>query len=147
MQQASGLAAQGSHISNLLKTGAIRHSFTPFIDYFKSISPGKVDLEIRSLDIRMRDGRCEIVDFVTALTERLRSKRDFELINAWMAAFLRIHGDVIGRVWETTTEDAPLQMLQAALAAWKFEQQMEAKRLSGLTSYCRGVVAFLRSSR
>ncbi|KKA21073.1 WD repeat protein [Rasamsonia emersonii CBS 393.64] len=148
MQQSGKLSLHGSHISNLLKTGALCHNFTSFIDYFKSLSPAKVDLEIRSLDVRMRDGRCEIVDFVTALTERLRSKRDFELVNTWMAVFLRVHGDVIGRVWETTNgEDESLQMLQAALAAWKFEQQREAKRLSDLIGYCRGVVWFLRSAR
>ena len=92
------------------------------------------------------------MDFVNALTERLRSKRDYELINAWMAVFLRVHGDVIGRMREESQspEDSgatALSQLQDALRAWKAEQQRETQRLGQLTGYCRGVVGFLRSAR
>jgi U3 small nucleolar RNA-associated protein 21 len=147
MQQSGNHPLHTSHISNLLRSGATRQNFSPFIDYLKSLSPGKVDLDIRSLDFRVRDDHCEIVDFVTALTDRLRLKRDFELINAWMALFLRVHGDVIGKMWDSAAEcDESLQILQAALMAWKVEQQREAKRLSELMGYCRGIVGFLRST-
>lgn len=147
LQQNKSLLHQSSHLGSLLSSGASRRNFGPFIDYLKSLSPGKVDLEIRSLDFRVRDGQCEIVDFVTALSDRLRSKKDFELINAWMAVFLRVHGDIIGQMWESARDDDSLQLLQAALVAWKVEQQREAKRLSQLIGYCRGITGFLRSAR
>lgn len=129
--------------------GASRQNFAPFVDYFKTLSPGKIDLEIRSLDVQFSSqGHSELVDFVNALTERLRQKKDFELVNAWMAVFLKVHGELIRNTWEgQDTEAGSAHALQAALMAWKREQQNETKRLSELMGYCRGVVGFLRSTR
>ena len=129
--------------------------FTSFIDYFKSLSPAKADLEIRSLDPRARGYGNEFTAFVRALTARLREKRDFELVNAWMAVFLRVHGDVIGALEEEDDEamsvdgdeEADAGSLQAALAEWKVEQDWEGKRLGDIVGYCRGIVGFLRSAR
>lgn len=118
------------------------------MEFLKSLPPAKVDLEIRSLDTRIQNGRCELIDFVSALTERLKMKKDFELINAWMAVFLKLHADVLGD-WSTSTgaEFQVAQMLRDVLATWRSEQQREAKRLAALMGYCRGVVGFLRSAR
>ncbi|KAH8689791.1 putative snoRNA binding protein [Talaromyces proteolyticus] len=137
--------SQMAHFSRLLQVGASRQNFACFIDYFKTLSPSKIDLEIRSLDSRFSRGRCELVDFVNALTERLRQKRDFELVNAWMAVFLKVHAELI-----TNTQDGEVDTayaLQAALSAWKSEQQKESRRLSELMGYCRGIIGFLRSPR
>lgn len=86
---------------------------------------------------------------MTALTERLRAKRDFELVNAWMSVFLRVHSDAVraGVGGEEEEEEDDGQALQDALAEWKVEQQREGQRLSELVGYCRGVVGFLRSAR
>ena len=91
-----------------------------------------------------------------ALTARLRSKRDFEMVNTWMAVFLRVHGDAAGLVDddnggdERMNEDGELVetgSLQNALAEFKLEQDREGKRLGDLVGYCRGIVGFLRSAR
>jgi U3 small nucleolar RNA-associated protein 21 len=139
--------SQDSPVSKLLKSGARNNTFSPFIDYFKSLSPGKTDLEIRSLGVQLLPGGyCELVSFVDALAERLRVKKDFELVNAWMAVFLRVHSDLVSGDGEDTDADVS-SALRTALLAWKKEQESEAKRLSELMGYCRGIVGFLRSSR
>ncbi|GAD95804.1 snoRNA binding protein [Paecilomyces variotii No. 5] len=145
-EQGSGLG--GPHFNALLRSGSESGNFEPFVEFLKSLPPAKADLEIRSLDPRIQSGRCELVDFVTALTERLRMKRDFELVNAWMAVFLKVHADILGD-WSTSTDDEHqvAQLLREALAVWKSEEQREAKRLAALMGYCRGVVGFLRSAR
>lgn len=143
------LSQQESPISRLLKSGVSSNNYAPFIDYFKSLSPGKTDLEIRSLNVRLspNDGYCELVSFVDALTERLRAKKDFELVNAWMAVFLKVHSDLICGDDDSDSGEDLTQALRTALSAWKKEQESEAKRLSELMGYCRGIVGFLRSSR
>ncbi|KUL84174.1 hypothetical protein ZTR_07200 [Talaromyces verruculosus] len=145
------LSQQDSPVSKLLRPGSNNKSFSPFIDYFKSLSPGKTDLEIRSLNVQLLpDGYCELVSFVDALTERLRLKKDFELVNAWMAVFLKVHSDLIcgdGDLSTAASDEDLVSALRTALMGWKKEQESEARRLSELMGYCRGIVGFLRSSR
>ncbi len=83
------------------------------------------------------DGRNELLHFVRALTSRLVARRDYELAQAWMTVFLRLHFDVV-------TENAGVV---EALREWKGEQEREGARLDGLVGYCSGVVGFLRSPR
>lgn len=138
----------GSIQSTFTRTLASGHqsgNFDSFVDHLKSLSPAKADLEIRSLDPRVRDGHSELSDFVTALTCRLKSKRDFELVNAWMAVFLKIHADTVGL--SSHRDEPEYRLLQGALASWAQEQESEGKRLAELVGYCRGVVGFLRSAR
>ena len=114
-----------------LRTGTQTRDYTPFIDHLKSLPPSAADIEIRSLKPD------ESVPFVTALRWRLQQRRDYELVQAWMAVFLKIHG-------ETVCDDS---MLVEELQAWRSEQAEEGTRLGELVGYCGGVVGFLRSAR
>ena len=114
-----------------LRTGTQTRDYAPFIDHLKSLPPSAADIEIRSLKPN------ESVPFVTALRWRLQQRRDYELVQAWMAVFLKIHG-------ETVCDDT---MLVEALQAWRLEQAEEGRRLGELVGYCGGVVGFLRSAR
>jgi U3 small nucleolar RNA-associated protein 21 len=105
-----------------------------FISYLKSLSPSAADLEIRSLNPR---GESELVSFVNALTSRLKQKRDYELVQAWMSVFLRLHSDNIANNAE----------LMPCLKRWREEQLREGGRLGDLIGYCSGVIEFLRSPR
>lgn len=157
MQRTHGSGLLNSQFTSLLHKGRQGRNFDNFINYLKTLSPAKADLEIRSLDPRTRNGGNELADFVSALSERLRTKRDFELVNAWMSVFLRVHSDAVrasvgGEEEEEEEEEGEGegekgQALQDALAEWKAEQQREGQRLSELVGYCRGVVGFLRSAR
>ncbi|KAK2737888.1 hypothetical protein FQN57_007339 [Myotisia sp. PD_48] len=126
-------------------------NFIPFVEYLKTLSPAKSDLEIRSLNPISRPGsENELALFVEALTARLNQKRDFELVNTWMAVFLRVHSDSVEAAMGPEEGDQEVvsnnPALRAALGEWKREQESEVKRLANLVSYCRGVVGFLRAS-
>lgn len=104
----------------------------------KSLSPSSADLELRSLSAG--DGSeesNELLHFIRALTARLRLRKDYELTQAWMTVFLRMHFDVV-------MED---DTLVETLEEWKSYQEKECSRLDGLVGYCSGVVGFLRNPR
>ncbi|KAK2788402.1 hypothetical protein FQN52_006726 [Onygenales sp. PD_12] len=149
LQRANDPSLHTSTFTTLLRTA----NYDSFIEYLKSLSPAKADLEIRSLDSGvLSGGESELVSFVRALTHRLRTKRDFELVNAWMAVFLKVFGEVVGDVegegeGEGGSAEAMRVALRDALDEWKVEQEREGKRLAELVGYCRGIVGFLRSAR
>lgn len=118
-------------------------SFTPadneFIDHLKDLSPSTADLELRSLALgdSADDRSNEMLCFIRALTSRLVTRRDFELTQAWMAVFLRLHFDVV-------MQNAALL---EAIGAWRTQLERERNRLDELVGYCGGVVGFLRNPR
>lgn len=114
-----------------LHSASRNRDYMPFISHLKTLSPSTADIEIRSLNPD------ELIPFVSALTYQLRSKRDYELVQAWMAVFLRIHGDAV-------PEDAGLRQ---ALVEWREWQGREGKRLGDLVGFCGGVLGFMRSGR
>ena len=109
------------------------------IEHLKSLGPAAADLEIRTLDVAPPYD--ELVAFVNALTEKLRQKRDYELVQAWMNVFLRVHGDIVAEAVAEKTG----QELITALKEWREEQKREKERLDKLMGYCSGIVSFLRS--
>lgn len=108
-----------------------------FIEHLKALPPATADLELRSLSSGQDDDSNELLQFIRALTSRLKARRDYELTQAWMAVFLRLHFDLI---MESDT-------LMSALGEWKQSQARECDRLDSLVGYCGGVVGFLRSPR
>jgi U3 small nucleolar RNA-associated protein 21 len=112
--------------------------YTTFLNHFKTLPPSSADLEIRSLQPE------ELVPFVDSLTQRLRSKRDYELVQTWINVFLKCHSESI--VNDVGAENGE-RGLRAALGEWSIEQKKEASRLAELVGYCAGVGEFLRSGR
>lgn len=123
------LTTEGEFTSTL-RVGYETGNYLPFLNCLKSLSPSMADLEIRSLNPHE-----EFVPFITALTYQLRAKLDYELIQAWMSVFLRLHSDSI-------THD---QRIIEAIKVWREEQARESKRIGELLSYCSGVIGFLRT--
>lgn len=113
----------------------------PFVDHLKSLPPAQADLELRSL----APDRGELALFVCAMTSRLRARRDYELVQAWMTVFLRLHGSTA--VETDADEDGDLDDFASALAEWRAVQEQERSRLDALVGYCSGVVGFLRNPR
>ncbi|KAH8802643.1 Utp21 specific WD40 associated putative domain-containing protein [Xylogone sp. PMI_703] len=121
-----------------LRSGRESGDFTPFLEHLKTLSPSAADLEIRSLSSGQGDeDGDELVNFVEALTSSLIQKRNYELVQAWMTVFLRLHSDAI----------AHDERLIEALRVWRKHQENEATRMGDLVGYCSGVVGFLRSPR
>ena len=107
----------------------------PLINYLKTLSPSSADLAIRS--INPHPPYDEMVTFVDALVESLRSRRNYELVQAWMAVFLRHHSDVINAD----------EKLMNAVRRWRDEEVNERARLNELVGFCAGVLGFIREAR
>ena len=127
--------AGASYFSNLLArfAASLDPDASQLLAHMSSLAPSQMDLEIRTLTMS------EMVPFVEALTVRLQQKRDFELVNSFMACFLRMHGDVVQEVGDGE--------LTAAMRKWDQAMRREEERLGQLVGYCKGVIDFLRSSR
>ena len=76
--------------------------------------------------------------FITILTAHLKSHRDYELVNTWMAVVLKLHGDSM-----TDTVEG-----REAVRQWKDINELESRRLDGMVGFVSGVVGgWLRSGR
>ncbi|EEP77716.1 conserved hypothetical protein [Uncinocarpus reesii 1704] len=155
LQKLHGDTLHLSQFTSLLHSGFNSGDYTSFIEYLKSLAPAKADLEIRSLDPINREHGNELAMFVAALTGRLKTKRDFEMVNTWMAVFLRVHADAVEATRSHDVDEDKMDVdvsggnvsLQYAMSEWKTEQEREGRRLAELVGYCRGIVGFLRSTR
>jgi U3 small nucleolar RNA-associated protein 21 len=108
---------------------------TSVLTYLSSLPPSAADIAIRTLDTT--EPYTELRTFIQALTARLRERRDYELVQAWMSVFLRLHGDVV-------VKDADLV---GELRKWQDEAKRERDRVGGLVGYSVGVVGWVRSAR
>ena len=129
-----------SRLVKALRAGDECGDFGAALDYLKALSPAAADMELHSLATNT-----EMTWFLHAMTQKLQQKKDYELVQTWMAVFLRIHGDAIGDAADEE-EDSSARMIQA-LKAWREEQKREKTRLDALVGYCVGVIGFLRSAR
>ncbi|CDO73537.1 hypothetical protein BN946_scf185014.g7, partial [Trametes cinnabarina] len=103
--------------------------YEDFFSYAKALSPAAMDLELRSL-VTLE----ALQMFLAALTHRLRSHRDFEAVQTFMAVFLRMHGDVLA-------SNAELQDHLETLAE---AQRRESERLLELLASSLGTLNFVR---
>lgn len=143
--ETSELAIEKSRISKLTQEGGrsvftallqnvkILQDYEPFLEHLMGLGPAAADVEIRSLSV---EGN-EMVHFVNSIIWLLRERRDFELGQAWMAVFLRIHGDIVANDDE----------LRDAVERWSIALQQEKQRVKRLTDYCSGLVGYLRAAR
>lgn len=129
------LSGTDSRFVALLRQGSQQATYASSIEHLKTLGPAAADAEIRTL--APLAPYAELVWFVEALTERLRTRRDYELVQAWMNVCLRCHGEVVAE--EAAVADA--------VRGWRDAQRGEAERLNALVGYCSGVVGFLRSAR
>lgn len=102
-----------------------------FYKYVKSLSPAAIDLELRSL-VTLDALRL----FITALIQRLRSRRDFEAVQTFQNVFLRIHGDVLIANSELRRDLETLQEIQ----------KVEGERVLELLASSLGTLGFVRNT-
>ena len=69
------------------------HTDEDFFCYVKTLNPANIDFELRSLS--MEDDFADLRMFLDAIQSRLKTKKDFELVQSYMNHFLKIHGDVV----------------------------------------------------
>jgi U3 small nucleolar RNA-associated protein 21 len=126
--------SSASQFSDLLKafsTSSSPTTLAPLTTYLTSLPPSATDLEIRSLT------PAEMPPFISFLTALLRARKSFELVNTWMAVFLRVHSEFVAEREEVKKE----------VLGWRDVMREEDDRLGKMVGYGRGVVEFLRSAR
>lgn len=97
--------------------------------FAKTLSPAALDLELRSLVTLDSLSR-----FINALVCRLRSRRDFEAVQAFQNVFLRLHSEVIIANSE----------LQRDLEVLMEVQRVESQRVLELIASSLGTLGFVR---
>ena len=74
-------------------TVVLERDYSDFFDHLKTLNPSAVDFELRSMSLD--NDLAEPRYFLGAIECLLRQKRDFELAEAYLNLFLRIHGDLL----------------------------------------------------
>lgn len=109
-------------------------SDTALMNYLKSLSPSAIDFEIRSLSLE--NDQAHLQYFLEALEWQLKTRREFELVQTFLNAFLNVHGDVI------VVNPGPLRpRLEALLQT----HRIEFERLSEQIHYGLCLIGFVRN--
>lgn len=108
---------------------------TAFITYLKTLNPSGIDFEIRSMSL---DSELTLLNYyLEAMEYQLKTRRDFELVQAWLSAFLNVHGDII-----VANPGSITDRLQHILQS----HQQEFTRLSEQIHYGLCLIDFLRKA-
>ncbi|KAJ7172308.1 Utp21 specific WD40 associated putative domain-containing protein [Mycena filopes] len=109
----------------------VSSDYEAFFNLAKTLSPAAIDLELRSLV--MLDS---LKAFIIALTQRLKSRRDFEAVQAFQNVFLKMHAEVIVENPE----------LQDSLNVLMSMQRRESERVLELIASSLGTLGFVRET-
>ncbi|KAF2663840.1 Utp21-domain-containing protein [Microthyrium microscopicum] len=128
---ANPTVASTSTFTSLLQTFTTTSDPAPLFAHLAALPPSAIDVAIRTIDPAPPYTEC--VAFIRALTARLAKRRDYELVQTWMAVFLRCHANIV-------TESSEIK---EALQAWRAEAEKEGKRVGEMIGYVRGVVGWV----
>lgn len=106
-----------------------------FIQHLATLTPSQLDYSLRTMNLLAPF--TEPIRFVAIMTAHLRTKRDFELVQAWMLAFLRIQQD-----WLVQVRD--IEKIQDVMKEWEEAHRIERERISNVVGYVGGVLGFIR---
>lgn len=71
----------------------VERDYSDFFDHLKGLNPSAVDFELRSMTLD--NDLAEPRYFLEAIECLLKQRRDFELAEAYLNLFLKIHGDIL----------------------------------------------------
>ncbi len=126
-----------SEFTKKLRLGNDTGSFKQFLDYLKGLSPSSTDMEIRT--INPLESLDELIWFIKAMSNGLKSNINFELIEAWIRILLKCHGDAILENYNKNKE------LKETISEWETLQENSINRLDYLVKYTSTVSNFLSS--
>lgn len=69
---------------------SFRHPVTPLMDMLKTMSPASIDGEFRSLAPEAGGSLEQIGHFMHFLLSQLKTKKNFELVEAYLGLFLKV---------------------------------------------------------
>jgi U3 small nucleolar RNA-associated protein 21 len=105
------------------------------IAHLLTLTPSQLDYSLRTMDLLAPF--TEPINFVGALITHLQAKRDFELVQAWMLAFLRIQQD-----WLVQVRD--VEEIREVMTEWEKTHSVERERMRSMVGYLGGVLGFIR---
>lgn len=98
---------------SLLESYRLNKTWKPILQFLKSISPSKLDIQLRSLDLANVGGALASIDamhedgdndnsdlvvtFLSFLADAISTDTDFEFLQALLRAFILIHGDAVAQ--------------------------------------------------
>lgn len=119
-------------------TAATRtQNYEALISHLSTLPPSSADLAIRTISIA--PPYTEPLTYIRALTAHLRTRRDYELVQAWMAVFLRLHSEIV------TSSEEGAEDVREALREWRYVLQGEKEKLAEMGRFVGGVVGWVRS--
>lgn len=66
-----------------------------FFEQLKEMGPSATDAEIRSMGKDTCGNNRVMLCFLDAIEQLIRENKDYELVSAWLALFLKVHSDII----------------------------------------------------
>src|ERR1051325_11059919 len=101
----------------------------------KTLNPSAIDFEFRSLSLE--NNLIDLKYFLDAIEFKLKTKKDFELVQAYLNHFLKIYGDII----MSNRDD---EQLYNRLISIIDEHKKEWKRKKKLLNYNLFVLEFFK---
>ncbi|KAK2156514.1 hypothetical protein LSH36_211g01051 [Paralvinella palmiformis] len=103
------------HLSEFVKTlhnAASTNDFRPVVAFLKEMGPSAIDAELQSLAPE-GGGSIELMgDFLIFINEMLKTNKNFELIQAYLGLFLKLHGDTLSREPSLIQRAKRIQIIQ-----------------------------------
>ncbi|KAJ2723736.1 rRNA-processing protein utp21 [Coemansia sp. Benny D115] len=125
-----------SGLAHALEKAEQTKQYAAVFEYLKELNPSTIDLEIRTLPVD--DDLYVLKAFFNACIKHLQSKRDFELVQAYLQVFLEVFADVI-------KENA--EQLESLLKELRKECKTQWDAVDGLIRYSACMVEFMRSTK
>lgn len=106
----------------LLDEGESSKNYDKTLEFLKTLGPSAIDVEIRSLSPDMGGSLNVMSNFIQFVQCILQTNRNFEIIQAYLALFLRIHGDFLSSNTDFVSQLTDLSKLQ--LSSWREIQNL-----------------------
>lgn len=86
-----------SDFAKLLQASKETNDFELVIEKLKSFGPTMVDFEVKNLDPKVGGSEEVMLQFMKCIEHMLKSNKDFELAQSYLAVFLKSHGTTIAK--------------------------------------------------
>ncbi|XP_030049327.1 WD repeat-containing protein 36 [Microcaecilia unicolor] len=86
-----GVLAQKSNFYNQLEEALTNHNYDSAVKMLKEMGPSSIETELRSLAPEGGGSIEAMLSFLKLIGSMLKTKRDFELAQAYLALFLKLH--------------------------------------------------------
>ncbi|XP_038068036.1 WD repeat-containing protein 36-like [Patiria miniata] len=126
---------QQSRLSSALERSVESQQFDPILGLLKSWSPSEIDVELRSLSQLGGGSTDALQQFLRFLGKSLQDNLDFELLQAYMTIFLKLHGNEIAN--EPVLAEEVRQLAAVQQSSWQ--------RIQAQFNKCLCLIAYMKN--